>query len=134
MNGMELVPVILIVAAIFLIYWMLKNQGQIAPPAAQAHLNHGALVIDARSPGEFNSGHAPGARNFPLDEIAAALPAQIPDRNQVLLLYCQSGTRSSFARTRLKNLGYQKVFNLGSLGRARMIVEAAKADAVRRGS
>lgn len=134
MNGMELVPVILIVAGVFMVFWMLKSQGQIAPQAAQAHLNHGALVIDVRSPGEFRSGHAPGARNFPLDEIAAALPAQVPDRNQVLLLYCQSGTRSSLARTRLKNLGYQKTFNLGSLGRAQSIAKAAKAGAARRGS
>ena len=52
-----------------------KRSGQISIKEAQAHLKNGALVIDVRTPGEFISGHLPGAINLPLDEIEAACRA-----------------------------------------------------------
>ena len=116
------VTLLLIIAGIFLMLWMVKQGGQISAPAAKAHLEHGALVIDVRSPGEFQSGHLARAINIPLDELEARLPAQVKDQNRVLLLHCLSGTRSGMARRRLKNMGYRNVFNLGSLARARNIV------------
>ncbi|MDD5139195.1 MAG: rhodanese-like domain-containing protein [Verrucomicrobiales bacterium] len=100
---------------------MLKQAGQISPQAAVAHLKSGALVIDVRSPGEFSSGHLPVAINIPLDVIETILPDRVKDKNQVLLLHCQSGMRSGLAKSKLKNMGYPNVFNLGSLARARKI-------------
>jgi rhodanese-related sulfurtransferase len=101
---------------------MMKKSGRISAGAALAHLKNGALVIDVRSAGEFNSGHLPAAINIPLDEIETALPRRVKDKNQILLLHCQSGMRSGLAKNKLKTLGYANVFNLGSLARARKIV------------
>ena len=85
-------------------------------------MKNGTLVIDVRSPGEFNSGHLPNAVNLPLDEIATALPQRVKDKSQVLLLHCLSGTRSAFAKRMFKRMGYQNVFNLGSSVRAQCVV------------
>jgi len=114
---------ILVIAAIITVIFMIKKSGQISPKDALAYLKNGALVIDVRSPGEFNSGHLPTAINIPLDEIETALPRRVKDKNQVLLLHCQSGMRSGMAKQKLKSVGYTNVFNLGSYGRAESILK-----------
>jgi len=114
---------LLIVAAVLAIVFMMKRAGQISAQDALKYLKNGALVIDVRSPGEFNSGHLPTAINIPLDEIGTALPRRVKDKNQVLLLHCQSGIRSGMAKSKLKSLGYAIVFNLGSYGRAESILK-----------
>ena len=114
----------LIIAAVIAVVFMLKRAGQISAKDALAHLKNGALVIDVRSPGEFNSGHLSAALNLPLDEIETALPRRVPDKNQVLLLHCQSGMRSGVAKQKLKGMGYMNAFNLGSYSRASEIVSS----------
>lgn len=114
---------ILIIAAVVVIVFMMKKSGQISAKDALAHLKNGALVIDVRSPGEFNSGHLSSAINLPLDEIETALPKRVKDKNQVLLLHCASGMRSGMAKSKLKGLGYTNAFNLGSYGRAEGILK-----------
>ena len=114
---------LLIVAAVVAVIFMMKKAGQISAKDALAHLKNGALVIDVRSPGEFNSGHLPTAINLPLDEIETALPRRVKDKNQVLLLHCASGMRSGMAKKKLKGMGYPNVFNLGSYGRAESILK-----------
>lgn len=116
---------ILILAAMAAVVFVMKKAGQISAQDAAAHLKNGALVIDVRSPGEFSSGHLPAAINLPLDQIEAVLPRRVKDKNQVLLLHCLSGTRSSMAKGSLKKLGYANVFNLGSYHRAKRIVAGA---------
>jgi len=113
----------LIIAAVVAVVFMLKTAGQISAKDALAHLKNGALVIDVRIPGEFNSGHLSAALNLPLDEIETALPRRVPDKNQVLLLHCQSGMRSGMAKKKLNGLGYANAFNLGSYGRAESILK-----------
>jgi phage shock protein E len=113
---------ICIILAVFLVFFLLKRSGQISAKDAAAHLKSGALVIDVRTEGEFASGHLPNAINLPLGEIESSLPRRVKDKNQVLLLHCQSGMRSGVARKRLKALGYANAFNLGSYSRAARIV------------
>jgi phage shock protein E len=100
----------------------MKKAGQISSQDARAYLKNGALVIDVRSPGEFNSGHLPVAINIPLDEIETVLPRRVKDKNQVLLLHCQSGMRSGMAKKRLNGIGYANAFNLGAYARAESIL------------
>ena len=114
---------LLIIAAVLAIVFMMKRAVQISAQDALKYLKNGALVIDVRSTGEFNSGHLPTAINIPLDEIGTALPRRVKDKNQVLLLHCQSGIRSGMAKSKLKSLGYANVFNLGSYGRAESILK-----------
>ncbi len=115
---------VLIFGGVAVVVFLLQRSGLISPRAARAYLNQGALVVDVRSPGEFGSGHLSAAINLPLDEIATALPRRVPDKNQVLLLHCQSGIRSSLAKQKLRRLGYARAFNLGSFARARRLVES----------
>lgn len=115
--------VILIIVALLVALLLLKTIGRISAGEAREHLKNGALVIDVRSPAEFASGHLANAANFPLGDIETTLPVREPDKNRVLLLHCQSGTRSAIAAGKLKGVGYTRVFNLGSLTRAREIVE-----------
>ncbi len=113
---------LLIIAAILLVIVLLKKSSQIAAKDAAAYLKDGALVIDVRSPGEFDSGHLPTAINIPLDELESAMPRRVTDKSQVLLLHCQSGMRSGIAKQKLKGMGYTNAFNLGSFSRARDLV------------
>ena len=103
-------------------YMYIKRSGQISAKEAAEHLENGAMVIDVRNPGEFESGHLMEAQNFPLDRIDMVVPSEIRDKNKVLLLHCSTGVRSSLAKKRLEELGYKNVFNLGSYERAGKIL------------
>ena len=117
---------LLTIGAVVAVVFILKRTGQISARDALAHLRNGALIIDVRSSGEFNSGHLPGAINFPLDDIETALPAKVKDKSRPLLLHCASGMRSGKARRKLQGLGYTNAFNLGAYGRAERIVRSSK--------
>ena len=92
----------LIIAAVVAVIFMMKKSGQISTKDALEKLKNGALVIDVRTPGEFNAGHLPNAINIPLDQIETAVPKRVKDKNQVLLLHCASGMRSGMAQKKLK--------------------------------
>ncbi len=112
----------LVVLVVIALAYLLKRAGQISSAEALEFLKNGALVVDVRSASEFKSGHLPKSLNLPLDEIEVLVLRSVKDKNQVLLLHCQSGMRSGVAKTRLKGLGYANVFNLGSYARAAHIV------------
>jgi rhodanese-related sulfurtransferase len=73
------------------------------------------VILDVRSPDEYASGHLKKAVNLPNETIADELPAILPDLGNVLLVYCRSGARSHEAATKLVNLGYRYVFDIGGL-------------------
>ncbi|MFG3288498.1 rhodanese-like domain-containing protein [Streptomyces sp. NPDC048179] len=61
-------------------------------------------VVDVRTPGEYASGHIPGAHNIPLDALRRALPALRAAHGE-LVLVCASGARAENARTVLAEHG-----------------------------
>ena len=75
----------------------------------------GAVLVDVRSQGEFESGHIDGAVSLPLDRIHLGITRSVPDKTTPLVLYCRSGARSGRARTILSEMGYSKVTNGGSI-------------------
>jgi phage shock protein E len=113
---------VVIVVAVLALFYLLKRSGQISLKDAAEYLKNGALVIDVRTPAEFASRHLANAINLPLDDLEAALPRRVRDKNQVLLLHCESGMRSGVAKKRALAMGYPNAFNLGSYGRAAQIV------------
>ncbi len=119
----------LILAAIVAVVLLMKKAGQISAADAQAYLKNGALVIDVRSVGEFNSGHLAKAINVPLDEVETAVPKRVKDKSQVLLLHCASGMRSGMAKSKLQGMGYTNAFNLGGYGRAESILNQSVSSA-----
>lgn len=102
-----------------------KAEGGLSPEEAAALVRNGALVIDVRTPDEFNAGHLERAINIPLGEIESAVPNRIKDTRQVLLLHCLSGGRSAAAERKLRCLGYNNAFNLGSYRRAATLLSQA---------
>lgn len=75
--------------------------------------SEGHLLIDVRTPQEFDSGHIPGAININVEELASRL-AEIPD-DEPIVVYCRSGNRSSQAARILDGAGYQGIYDLGGI-------------------
>ena len=71
-----------------------------------------ALIIDVRTPGEFQSGHVPGARHIPLDSLKAQLPNLSTDQDQAVYFICASGVRSAKAAQMAQAHGYTKAINI----------------------
>jgi phage shock protein E len=113
---------VLIAFGIVAAFLLFRRAGLISVKDAQEHLKHGALVIDVRSAGEFVAGHLPIAVNLPLSEIESNWQRRIRNKNQVLLLHCQSGSRSSVARKKLIALGCPNTYNMGGYARAARVV------------
>ena len=66
----------------------------------------GYIIIDARTQSEYDEGHIPGAILIPEYEIADRAENELPDKNQLILVYCRSGRRSKIAAEELVKLGY----------------------------
>ncbi|MFZ5949478.1 MAG: rhodanese-like domain-containing protein [Candidatus Rifleibacteriota bacterium] len=94
---------------------------QIGSDKAKELIQQGAVLVDVRTPGEFAGGSIENAINLPLDDVANLASKHLPDRNQPILVFCLSGSRSAMAKTILSRAGYTNVHNLGSLMRARSI-------------
>jgi molybdopterin/thiamine biosynthesis adenylyltransferase/rhodanese-related sulfurtransferase len=70
----------------------------------------GAVVLDVREAEEWSTGHIPGARHVPKSYLESRIEGAAPDRDQHVILYCQSGNRSAWAaRTLIDDLGYTNV-------------------------
>ena len=93
-------------------------------PAAAEYLKGSAMMMDVRSAGEFTAGHLPRAMNLPLSEIESAVNRKVKNKDQVVLLYCQSGSRSAEARRMLRGMGYEHAFNMGCYKQAERILES----------
>lgn len=115
---------VLVFIGVIVLFVLLKRVGQVSAAAAANYLKEGAVVIDVRTPGEFSGGHLQKAINIPLDQIESLAPSRLKDKDQVLLLHCQSGMRSGAAKKKLSLLGYTRAYNLGSYARAARIVQS----------
>ena len=68
------------------------------------------MLIDVRTPEEYQKGHMQNSVNIPVEEIRSI---QISDKNAVIRVYCKSGARSARAKKILESMGYTNVINLG---------------------
>ena len=75
----------------------------------------GYIIIDARTQEEYNEGHIPGAILIPEYEIADRAEKELPDKDQLILVYCRSGRRSKIAAEELVKLGYTNVKEFGGI-------------------
>ena len=86
---------------------LLKNMFGSAPQLDYATLvKSGALIIDVRTPGEFNSGHIKGSINIPLDDIRNKTE-ELKKKNKVIITCCRSGNRSGMAKSMLQSAGIE---------------------------
>ena len=73
------------------------------------------IILDVRRPDEFAEGHIPGAINVPNEEIGTAEIAELPNKSQLILVYCRSGRRSKEAAAKLVKLGYTNIVEFGGI-------------------
>ena len=75
----------------------------------------GYIILDVRTPEEFADKHIPGAVNIPNETIAAEEIPELPNKDQLILVYCRSGNRSKQASEKLAVMGYTNVVEFGGI-------------------
>lgn len=75
----------------------------------------GHIIVDVRRVDEFETGHIPGAVCIPNESIGTEQPEELPDLNQIILVYCRSGNRSKQAAQKLFDMGYTNVYEFGGI-------------------
>ena len=73
------------------------------------------IIIDARTEEEFAEGHIENAILIPEYEIKDRAEKELPDKEQLILVYCRSGRRSKIASEELVKLGYTNVKEFGGI-------------------
>ena len=75
----------------------------------------GYIILDVRTQEEYDQGHIPGAVLIPNTEIEARAEDELPDKDQLILVYCRSGNRSKKAAEILVELGYTNIKEFGGI-------------------
>ena len=73
------------------------------------------IILDVRTPEEFSGGHIPNAINIPVETISEAEIPNLPDKNQLIMVYCRSGNRSKTASQKLARKGYTNIAEFGGI-------------------
>jgi len=97
-----------------------------AAPAAYAQIDQetarqmmerddGHVILDVRRAEEYAAGHIPGAILLPNESIGTERPPELPDLEQIILIYCRSGNRSKQAAQKLLDMGYTNIYEFGGI-------------------
>ena len=73
------------------------------------------IILDVRTPEEFSEKHIPNAINIPNETIGTEEIPDLPDKDQLILVYCRSGNRSKQASEKLVKLGYTNIVEFGGI-------------------
>ena len=73
------------------------------------------IILDVRREDEFAEGHIPGAINVPNEVIGTTEIKELPDKSQLIYVYCRSGRRSKEAAQKLVNMGYTNIIEFGGI-------------------
>jgi rhodanese-related sulfurtransferase len=92
----------------------LRVAGTISGQEARQLVEDGAVLVDVRTPEEFQAGHIEGARNIPVGELPQR-SSEVGDKSQPVVVYCRSGARSRRAKGLLEDGGFTRVANLGPM-------------------
>lgn len=84
---------------------------------AKARMDSGdsIVVLDVRTEAEFEEKHIEGAVLIPNETIISEPPAELPDKDAEILIYCRSGNRSRQAAEKLIGMGYSNVYDFGGI-------------------
>lgn len=119
MNITQIV-VVAAIALVILFFFLFRrpagNYEQITQEEAKKLMEEPqALILDVRTEAEYEKEHIPGAVCVPNESIRGKEPPQLPDKEQVILVYCRSGSRSKQAAGKLAQLGYRQVKEFGGI-------------------
>ncbi len=73
------------------------------------------ILIDVRTPAEYNEAHIEKAILLPVNTIGKNASVVIPDREAVYFVYCRTGSRSAAAAAQLVEMGYRNIYDLGGI-------------------
>ena len=73
------------------------------------------IILDVRTEEEFHEKHIPDAVNIPNESIGSEELKELPDKKQLVLVYCRSGNRSKQAAEKLTKLGYTNIVEFGGI-------------------
>ncbi len=90
---------------------------KISPVLAKEMIDSGEelIIVDVRTASEFSQGHIPDAILIPNETIGSTPPAELPDKEAIILIYCRSGNRSAQAARKLVSMGYLNVYDFGGI-------------------
>lgn len=74
-----------------------------------------AVILDVRTEEEYSDCHITGAICIPNETIDESVLEQLPDKEQLILVYCRSGNRSKQASEKLADLGYTNIKEFGGI-------------------
>ena len=77
-----------------------------------SYIKQGATIIDVRSPQEYREGHIDGAISIPDYQMKREIKKNIPNKEQLIVVYCSTGHRSQKTQQILENMGYTNVYNI----------------------
>ena len=77
--------------------------------------NKDYIILDVRTIEEYKEGHIPNAICIPNETIGEGIIKELPDKEQLILIYCRSGNRSKQAAEKLKKLGYTNLVEFGGI-------------------
>jgi phage shock protein E len=72
------------------------------------------IIVDVRTQQEYDEGHIEHAILI-VNETIVNEPAELPDKNATILIYCRSGNRSAQAAAKLVKLGYTHIYDFGGI-------------------
>ena len=73
------------------------------------------IILDVRTAEEYSEKHIPGAINIANESIGTEDIPELPDKDQLILVYCRSGNRSKQASEKLVKLGYTNIVEIGGI-------------------
>jgi len=87
------------------------------PGQAKTMMDSGTpyILVDVRTEAEYAQGHIQGAVLIPDSQIAASAASKLPDKNELILVYCQGGVRSYASSQQLVSMGYTNVYDMGGI-------------------
>ena len=91
------------------------RQVSAADAAALMESESDYIILDVRTQAEYDQGHIPGAICIPNETIGSDDIPQLPDKGQLILVYCRSGNRSRQASQKLADAGYTNIVEFGGI-------------------
>ena len=73
------------------------------------------MILAVRTSEEFADKHIPDAINIPNETIGTEDIPELPNKDQLILVYCRSGNRSKQASEKLAALGYTNIVEFGGI-------------------
>ena len=94
-----------------------KTYRQVSPEEAAAMMKEESdyIILDVRTQEEYETAHIPGAICIPNETIGTGDIPELPDKEQLILVYCRSGNRSKQASEKLAKQGYTNIVEFGGI-------------------